>query len=522
MEKCNVISASDNCKHKKMHWLYYLPITLLFVLIKSYSTSPLYINEGTDSAIFKTMGLVMAKGGVPYIDYFDHKGPVLYYINYLGYLLIPSREGVFVLQVIWMLLLCVLFHKLSSIYVQGFRPYLFTLVVLGIYLFYYQEGNQCEEWELPAIVASIYLSLKLIIRDWYNDSSLRKTSIYLGVLLAFVFYIRPNDAVSQVGGGILGLLIYLKVSGKGMYIFRSIAYVALGFVLFSLPIIIYFCCKHAIGELWHGLISFNLLYSSETGNFFTALIHPIRLPFILLIPLVLTFVITSRKYCILYFFIPQAILGMVLIGANNYQHYFIVLMPFFLYALVFASLQKKAIRIGIGVAGSLVALSLFIFIPRFRSLPNKLSSGFSEGSKISKGYEESARLLSFVPLESRNSIWNLNLGIGYKPDDYFPYVSIFYHNGITPENRTSMWNMKMIDPWLQEVDNIRQSNPEYVLCTHRYDKVYYEVFEQDYAYLASDYELIANSDTSIVDMELWKRKEALDGWDAIQLLEEQE
>ena len=85
-----------------------------------------------------------------------------------------------------------------------------------------------------------------------------------------------------------------------------------------------------------------------------------------------------------------------------------------------------------------------------------------------------------------------------------------------------MWNMKMIDPWLQEVDNIRQSNPEYVLCTHRYDKVYYEVFEQDYAYLASDYELIANSDTSIVDMELWKRKDALDGWDAIQVLEEQE
>lgn len=38
----------------------------------------------TDSSVFKYVALVMSKGGMPYKDTFDHKGPVLYLLNLLG------------------------------------------------------------------------------------------------------------------------------------------------------------------------------------------------------------------------------------------------------------------------------------------------------------------------------------------------------------------------------------------------------------------------------------------------------
>ena len=54
-------------------------ISALFVLIMSYSTSPLYpYYFGGDSAQFQTIGKGWSKGMIPYKDMFDHKGPIIF------------------------------------------------------------------------------------------------------------------------------------------------------------------------------------------------------------------------------------------------------------------------------------------------------------------------------------------------------------------------------------------------------------------------------------------------------------
>ena len=45
--------------------------------------SPFTIYEGCDSCVFKQMGLAILSGKTPYLDLFDHKGPVIYFINAL-------------------------------------------------------------------------------------------------------------------------------------------------------------------------------------------------------------------------------------------------------------------------------------------------------------------------------------------------------------------------------------------------------------------------------------------------------
>ena len=70
------------------------------VLILCSKTSPLFVlNDWMDANIFFTMGKSMLSGKVLYRDVFDHKGPVLYLLYGLGWLLDHTGfTGVFVLE----------------------------------------------------------------------------------------------------------------------------------------------------------------------------------------------------------------------------------------------------------------------------------------------------------------------------------------------------------------------------------------------------------------------------------------
>ena len=73
-----------------------------FLFLFSYSTSPLYaISWGHDSAVFQSIGKGWSKGYIPYLDSFDHKGPLLFALNALGYI-IGGKNGLFILQLLFM------------------------------------------------------------------------------------------------------------------------------------------------------------------------------------------------------------------------------------------------------------------------------------------------------------------------------------------------------------------------------------------------------------------------------------
>jgi len=53
--------------------------------------SPMFITfPSRDSGVFMYIGKGILSGNIPYRDYWDHKGPVIYFINALGMLLMNS------------------------------------------------------------------------------------------------------------------------------------------------------------------------------------------------------------------------------------------------------------------------------------------------------------------------------------------------------------------------------------------------------------------------------------------------
>lgn len=62
--------------------IFLLFVCLVFMLICAGFTSPLYPHyTGLDSSVFLTVAKGIVNGRIPYVDLFDHKGPVFYWME---------------------------------------------------------------------------------------------------------------------------------------------------------------------------------------------------------------------------------------------------------------------------------------------------------------------------------------------------------------------------------------------------------------------------------------------------------
>ena len=143
--------------------------------------------------------------------------------------------------------------------------------------------------------------------------------------------------------------------------------------------------------------------------------------------------------------------------------------------------------------------------------------------------EEGRKLFMNIPVEDRDSIWNFNLGFNAATHP----AGIFWQNGVIQSNRIPLFFMLDIDPKLAETDDITKHYPKWVLLEHTYDYAGDYAgktssnpaiirFRPGYDFIEANYERIARTDTTICDIELWKRKEATTDSESIEIVEEQE
>ena len=87
-------------------------VTILFLP----SNNPFNIgNTYTDSSVFTYVGRVMQQGGMPYLDTFDHKGPLLYLIEVLG-LTIHREIGIWILEVLSLTIGLIYAYRCARLY----------------------------------------------------------------------------------------------------------------------------------------------------------------------------------------------------------------------------------------------------------------------------------------------------------------------------------------------------------------------------------------------------------------------
>ena len=140
---------------------------ILFLLFFSYMTSPLVPRAyGWDSAFFQLVGNGMTKGYLPYRDFYDMKGPWLFFIEYVSQLLVFGRTGIFLLQCISLGFVLFFCRQIYRKYFDGGGIWGSLVTVLPRYIVLastIEGGNLTEEWSLPLLFLCMYLSLDFIM-----------------------------------------------------------------------------------------------------------------------------------------------------------------------------------------------------------------------------------------------------------------------------------------------------------------------------------------------------------------------
>ena len=244
-----------------------LAYTILALFFCS-SSSPLYvINDWTDANTYFTMGKGIVHGMVPYRDLFDHKGPLLYFIYAVGYLMSPtSFIGVFVLQIISMYIALLFLYKTARLLLDSsprafFSSILVTFFILGAGVYYLPEqldmgGGSPEEFSLPFLTVSLYL----ITRDAKRKTVSRFGLFVMGILMGSVCLIKFNLAVFWVGL-LVPVFLSLLFQKKVRLFFQAAACMVLGILVVALPYLAYALATDSLSSFIEAYISFNKLYS---------------------------------------------------------------------------------------------------------------------------------------------------------------------------------------------------------------------------------------------------------------------
>ena len=462
--------------------------SLVFLLVFSWSTSPLYLTYGGDSPFFQTVGLGILQGKIPYVDLFDHKGPVPFFYNALGYSLGIGRCGVFVIQVISMTITLLLVRR--TVALLGASPRksrsitLLALIPLAVFI---TEGNQVEEWQLPYVALSLYLCCRYLLSK--GDRHPAWMGFVYGLCFGMVFLNRPNDGVMWVGSLFFGLFLLWIVRKRYSLILPNVGAFIGGFLCILAPILAYFACHGALPDLWYGMIVHNIQYAGD-ALFTWGGIGMILIP-ALFVTVILILTGREGRKDFRFVFIPLLVFTVILIGKRDYYHYLIPFFPFI--ALAFALCLKHGWKAFLWVVCVLFAVFTyreFTFIGRAVSLRPTLQTFYSQ----------SDRLFEKVPESERNSIWNYNL-VTYEGDRKPHLVSMnscFLHYGITPSSPV----IAAFDLfYLEDKFGIRKYEPKWlVMCPSA-------SFQKDFEYIYANYDLVATSPGEpVCELRLYRRK----------------
>ncbi len=226
-------------------------------------------NQTADGDVFRTVGWLMTKGYVPYRDIFDHKGPVLYFIQYLATFFAKVR-GIWVIEILFLGI------TVFVTYLIG-RRFGGTLASIFGILFTFSRyavcgyGNSCEELSLPFIVVSMYFFLDYYLKsDSYITGDLDKRKKHwfdlriavVGFCFACVFLMKANFCAIWIVFcvGIFVDCIYNKHwNSLWMFVISFI----LGACIVVIPVAVYLIANNALADFFYDYFTFNGLYSSD-------------------------------------------------------------------------------------------------------------------------------------------------------------------------------------------------------------------------------------------------------------------
>lgn len=238
--------------------LFIYAFLLLFFCSKM---SPLYpFNEWSDINLYFNIGKGIFNGQVPYNDTFDHKGPLIFFIYGIGYLISnTSFLGMYIIEsLLWAVMIFAVYFT-ARLYLDKVYSFIVAIIFPLFVLSHSSEGGSAEEFILIFEVISIYF----FILYFKEKDTRRHRPLYMlihGLMCGMVMLIKINLVVFWVFP-LLAILVNLILKKEYQNLFKNIIYYLIGLAIIILPVCIYFIANNALGNAWDTYIVLNKNYA---------------------------------------------------------------------------------------------------------------------------------------------------------------------------------------------------------------------------------------------------------------------
>ena len=226
---------------------------LLFIILASLALSLVYIPNynpsSADKEIYRYIGRVIERGGVPYRDVFDHKPPLIYFLNYAA-ILLGGDWGQWLIDTSLALLATLLFYRLCcrfKLLYPWLLPLLFNLM-LRDHLLCLGMGMTRE-----------YTAMFLLIFFCIFMSTHRYRYYGMGLITGITFFMQQDQVLA-----LLPFFAYAFLAKEPIPVWSRILRSAAGFGFVALPILVYFAWTHALTYFWKDAFVFNFTWYTTT------------------------------------------------------------------------------------------------------------------------------------------------------------------------------------------------------------------------------------------------------------------
>ncbi len=397
----------------------------IFLLYFSYMTSPLFpCAYGWDSAFFQLVGNGMTKGYLPYRDFYDMKGPWLFFIEYAAQILWHGRTGIFLLQCISMCCVLFLCRQIYRKFFGGSGIIGSLATVLPLYAVLastIEGGNLTEEWSLPFVFLPVYLSLEFIMGERKEHRPV--CGFIYGVCFGVIALIRITNAV-MICAIVLTVSYYLLKNKEWKNFLWNAAAFLLGIAAAFLLPTLYFGYYGEFGNMLQCVFVFGYIYGTEGFQIGVGAIFLVTL----FLPIAV-FILTKQDNKRLWLLVILNTAGMLVtlgMGSSTLHDYMMVIPGMMFGIWRFAQVwqhesvwQGKRVDRRKGYLAAAVVIICFAY-PCYKMAGAGLSILRQAGDDTA--YRNVMETAECIPKEERDSVWGYEIALRwYTIADIMPY-----------------------------------------------------------------------------------------------------
>lgn len=474
-----------------------------FMFLLSASTSPLYKSycDG-DSSIFMLVGKGITMGKAVYRDYFDHKGPILFYLNALGFWVTGTKTGVFIIQCVFFSLTAIFMYKTARIFTKTVRSLICVLLAVLAFASTISDGNLSEEYCMLFCMIPIYLAVKFYTKT-PDKPHPPKYMLAYGICFGLCAFIRINNGI-MIGGIVLLALITDFSTDNARHALKNIFVFIGGLAIVAVPVCMFFIVKGTFSDMIFATFIFNFLYAAEGSSGKSGSEALLLLQWIIpVIALILISVVFSKRLgarvaslittASVFALIP-ALMGF------SYTHYYTTLIPLIsLYAAVFFYIATQRMSFWTVLLCIVMALPLYSY---FITLPYNVTHYSEKLYKqnnpvvyrdIQSDIAYSAEALtSYIPNDDRGSVFGYDMSAAWFLEaDIMPCYRLF--------TLQESWS-EHYPQFGREINEMMQTSPPKWVIIHNIDIVKSRQF---LGIIDSDYNLVSEVGYDL----LYKRKD---------------